>query len=168
MDWWDRVDQTIARVEGLLLAITLSTMILLAFLQIVLRNFFLTGLSWGDPLVRYLVLWAGFTGAALATREGKHVRIDVFSQWVPGVGNRIIHMLTDLFSFFICGVLTYAAGVYIKNEAQMSAKTFFDIPLWIPQIIIPICFGLMALRYGFRSLGDLSNILNSDEHRGKI
>ena len=94
MDQWDHVDKIISRVEQLLLAIMLSLMILVAVLQIVLRNFFATGLSWGDPLVRYLVLWAGFTGAALATKEGKHINIDVFSRWVPGRGYTIIQIIT--------------------------------------------------------------------------
>ena len=168
MDHWNRLDEIIARVEQFLLAITLSTMILVAFLQIVLRNFFGTGLSWADPMVRYLVLWAGFTGAALATREGKHIQIDVFSQWLPGLSNRIIQLIIHLFSSFICGLLTYAAFVFIRNEAQISGTTFLDIPVWIPQLIICISFGLMALRFGFRALGDFLSILKPDKHHGNI
>jgi TRAP-type C4-dicarboxylate transport system permease small subunit len=168
VDHWNRLDEIIARVEQFLLAVTLSAMILVAFLQIVLRNFFGTGLSWADPLVRYLVLWAGFTGAALATREGKHIQIDVFSQWLPGVSNRIIQLIVHLFSSFICGLLTYAAFVFIRNEAQISGNTFLDIPVWIPQLIICISFGLMALRFGFRALGDFLSILNPDKHQGNI
>ena len=168
MDRWHQLDEIIARAEQFLLAIMLSSMILVAFLQIVLRNFFATGLSWADPMVRYLVLWAGFTGAALATKEGKHIKIDVFSQWLPGLSNRIIHLITNLFSFFICGLLTYAAFVFIRNEAQISGTTFLDIPIWIPQLIICISFGLMALRFGFRALGDFFSILNPDKHHGNI
>ena len=168
MDRWNRLDEIIARAEQLLLAIMLSSMILLAFLQIVLRNFFATGLSWADPMVRYLVLWAGFTGAALATKEGKHIKIDVFSQWLPGLGNRIIHLITNLFSFFICGLLTYAAFVFIRNEAQISGATFLDIPVWILQLIICISFSLMAMRFGFHALWDFFSILNPDKHHGNI
>jgi len=80
---WERVDETIDRVEQTLLVTFLGFMILIAFLQIVLRNFFNTGLSGGDPLLRNLVLWIGFIGATLATREGKHINIDVVSRWLP-------------------------------------------------------------------------------------
>ena len=79
---WDRLDKKISRVEQVLVTILLTMMILLAFSQIVLRNFFATGISWGDSLVRYLVLWVGFIGAAIATREGKHINIDVVSRWL--------------------------------------------------------------------------------------
>ena len=64
MNNWDRIDQFIGRIEKILLAVMLGLMVLMAFSQIVLRNFFATGIPWGDSLVRYLVLWVGFIGAA--------------------------------------------------------------------------------------------------------
>src|SRR4030042_3169854 len=116
MDRLDQIDQRIDRVEQILIVTFLSFMILIAFLQIVLRNFFTTGLSWGDPLLRNLVLWIGFIGATLATREGKHINIDVVSRWLPSLGKNVVTLIIHLFSFFICCLLTYAALKFIKNE----------------------------------------------------
>ena len=48
MNRWERVDEAIERVEQTLIVTFLGFMILLAFLQIFLRNFFATGLDWGD------------------------------------------------------------------------------------------------------------------------
>jgi C4-dicarboxylate transporter DctQ subunit len=159
MDRWERADEIIDQVEQILLVILLSSMIVIAFLQIVLRNLFSTGLTWGDPLVRNLVLWVGFIGAALATKEGKHINIDVVSRWMPPFGKGLIEFLTRLFSFFICGLLTFAAFKFIKNEAQMGNVTFLRIPAWIPEIILPIVFGLMVLRFGLQSLKNLFTIM---------
>jgi C4-dicarboxylate transporter, DctQ subunit len=149
---WERVDAVIDRVEQTLVSIFLSIMILIAFLQIVLRNLFATGLTWGDPLVRNLVLWVGFIGAAIATREGKHISIDVVSQWVPSRGKIVIEVIIHVSSFIICGLLTFAAVKFVRNEALMGSVTFQGISSWIPELILPITFGLMTLRYGFRSL----------------
>ena len=159
MDRWERTDEVIGRVEQALIAILLSFMILIAFLQIVLRNLFATGITWGDPLVRNLVLWTGFIGAAIATREGRHLNIDVVSRWVSARGKVFIEVITNLFSFFICGLLTIAALKFVKNEAQMGSLTFLGIPAWIPQIILPVSFGLMALRFGLRSFKNLLTIV---------
>jgi C4-dicarboxylate transporter DctQ subunit len=162
---WERTDEAIDRVEQILLVILLSSMILIAFLQIVLRNLFSTGLSWGDPLVRNLVLWIGFIGAALATREGKHINIDVLSRWMPPWGKDLTEFLTQLFSFFICALLTFAAWKFIRNEAQMGNVTFLGIPAWIPEIILPLVFGLMALRFGLRSFKNLLTVMKTGEGR---
>ncbi|OGP82860.1 MAG: hypothetical protein A2Z08_06900 [Deltaproteobacteria bacterium RBG_16_54_11] len=152
MNHWERVDAIIDRVEQTLISILLSVMILIAFLQIVLRNLFASGFTWGDPLVRNLVLWVGFIGAAIATREGKHISIDVVSQWLPARGKIFIEVIIQLFSCIICGLLTFAAVKFIRNEALMGSITFLGIRAWVPEIILPVTFGLMTLRFGFRFL----------------
>jgi TRAP-type C4-dicarboxylate transport system permease small subunit len=152
VDRWQRVDEIISQVEQTLLVVLLSSMIFVAFSQIVLRNLFATGLTWGDALVRNLVLWVGFIGAALATKEGNHINIDVVSQWMPSLGKTIIAGITHLFSFLICGLMTFASLKFIKNEVQMGNVAFLGIPSWIPEIILPITFILMAFRFGLRSI----------------
>jgi len=158
MNQWERVDDTIERVEQTLLVAFLGFMILLAFLQIVLRNFFFTGLDWGDSLLRNLVLWIGFIGATLATKEGKHINIDVVSRWLPSLGKNVVTLIIHLFSFSICCLLTYAALKFIKNEVQMGNITFLNIPAWVPEMILPITFSLMTFRFGLRSFKNLSEI----------
>ena len=164
MDRWGRADEVIDRVEQTLVSILLGLMILIAFLQIVLRNIFATGIAWADPLVRNLVLWVGFVGAAIATREGRHINIDVLPRWVPQQGKTIIGVIVQLFSAFVCGLLTFAAVKFVRNEALMGSFTFLGIPAWVPQMILPITFGIMALRFGLRSLRDLSKVIKAGKN----
>jgi TRAP-type C4-dicarboxylate transport system permease small subunit len=147
MNRWERLNEIIARIEKYLVVLLLSLMMVLAVMQIVLRNFFETGLSWGDVLVRYLVLWVAFIGAALATKEGKHINMEIFSQWVSEKGDTYLKGLAHLCSIFICGLLTYAAIKFIHFEAQLGSTIILGIPIWIPELIIPITFGLMAFRF---------------------
>jgi C4-dicarboxylate transporter DctQ subunit len=139
MDQLERIDETIDRIETVLIVVFLSSMMILAFLQIFLRNVFTTGLAWGDTLLRNLVLWIGFIGATLATREGKHIH---------------------LFSLLICGLLTYASLKFIRNEMQMGTPTLLGIPIWILEAILPLTFGLMAFRFALRSIKSASLSLN--------
>jgi TRAP-type C4-dicarboxylate transport system permease small subunit len=164
MSRWQRWDETLGRVEKFLVAAMLSTMILLAFLQIILRNVFNTGIAWGDPLVRYLVLWVGFIGASLASKEGKHITMEVFSIWFSGYGSRYLKVIPHLLSAFICGLLTFAGWTFVQNEAQMGGTIFLEIPVWIPQIIIPITFALMTLRFGFRAFAKFVMIFNPENY----
>ena len=159
MDHWTRLDRLIGHIEKTLLSVILAAMITLAFLQIVLRNFFDTGLPWGDSFVRYLVLWVGFIGAALATREGSHINIDVLSRWLPGVSRTVNLLIVNLFSCVICAILAYASLVFIRNERLMGDTVFFDIPVWLLQLVLPITFALMALRYALYGAGDIASLL---------
>ena len=161
-DRWERMDEMIARVEQTLVVSFLGFIIFIAFLQIILRNFFSTGLDWGDSLLRNLVLWIGFIGATLATKEGKHINIDVISKWLPSMGKNVVTLITHLFSFLVCCALTYATLKFIRNEIQMGQKTFLNIPVWIPEMILPVTFGLMSFRFGLRSFKNLSEMGKRD------
>ncbi len=157
-------NEAIGRVEKFLIVVMLGVMILVAFLQIVLRNALSTGISWGDPLVRYLVLWVGFIGASLATKEEKHITIEVFSRWFSG--NRVFYLklLSQLVSIVICGLLTFAGWTFVQNEAQMGGIAFLKIPIWIPQMIIPITFALMTLRFLINFTAALSIVLRPGDY----
>ena len=164
---WERVDEGIGRVEQTLIVTFLTFMILLAFLQIVLRNFFSTGVDWGDSLLRNLVLWVGFIGATLATKEGKHINIEVVSRWLPSLGRHIVTFIINLFSFFVCCASAYAALKFIKNEVEMGNRTFLNIPAWIPEMILPTTFIVMTLRFGLRSFKTLSETRKMDPFRDR-
>lgn len=131
-------------------------MILVAFGQIVLRNFFASGVDWGDSLVRYLVVWVGFVGAAIAAKEDKHITIDVLSRWLRGTRKRSINVISHFSSAAVCGLLTWAGIKFIWFEAQMGGTAFFNLPVWVPELIIPVAFGLMTLRYTLRLISELT------------
>jgi TRAP-type C4-dicarboxylate transport system permease small subunit len=158
MNIWDELDEKISRIETVLITVLLTVMILTAFSQIVLRNFFSTGIDWGDALVRYLVVWVAFIGAAIATREGKHITIDLLSHWFTGAGSVAIQALICFFSAAICALLSVAAIKFVWFEAQMGSTTFLDLPVWAPELIMPVTFGLMTLRFVmgmFREIGKM-------------
>ena len=155
MDRWERADEAVAKVEQTLVVTFLSFMILVALLQIVLRNVFSTGLDWGESFLRNLVLWIGFIGATLATKEGKHINIDIVSRWLPSLGRTVVMLVTHLFSFSVCCLLTYATLKFIRNEFQMGNRTLLNIPVWIPEMILPITFSLMTFRFGLRAIKNL-------------
>ena len=79
-----RLHRGLLRLEDGLLVSLLVLMVLLATGQILLRNLFDAGLSWGDPSLRLMVLWLALLGAMAATRDDNHIRIDLLSRYLPG------------------------------------------------------------------------------------
>jgi C4-dicarboxylate transporter, DctQ subunit len=151
-DRLEHLDRIIGRLEQVLLGILLGAMILVAFTQIVLRNVWMTGLDWGDDLVRNLVLWTGFLGAAVATKEGKHISIDVVSRWISPKARTGINVISDGFSLVICALLFLAALKFVSNEIQMQGRLFLEVPSWVSQIILPFTFAVMTFRFCLRFL----------------
>jgi TRAP-type C4-dicarboxylate transport system permease small subunit len=69
-----------------------------------------------------------------------------------------------LISALVCALLVFAGWTFVANEAQMGDTTFLQIPLWIPQIIIPVAFAMMTLRFFLRFFAELAMIVNSGKN----
>lgn len=142
--------------EDIFLVCLLGAMLVIATLQILLRNFFGTSLIWGDSLTQKLVLWAGFMGASVATREGHNIVIDVLARLLPEGAKSWVRALTDLFSAVVCAVLLYASIIYLQYEYMEKSTTLWNLPTWTLLIVFPITFSLMSFRFAagcFKSFG---------------
>ncbi len=133
-------------IDGLL-CLMLVAMMVLACLQIGLRTFFSGGLLWADPLLRYLVLWCGMLGAVVATREKKHIAIDVVGYLAPEQVKPWIGLLLDLFSSFVAVILTWAAVIFVQNERLFGSLPLLTVPSWIWNLIFPIAFALISIHF---------------------
>ncbi len=149
------LNNILSKIESLLLIIILFTMIFLAFLQVVLRNFISSSISGADVFLRHLVLWVGFIGASLATKENRHINIDALSRLLSQTSKRIAAVVINLFSATVCFFLMRAAITFIKSEKEAGSVLLANIPTWIFQIIIAIGFGLMTLRFLLHALENL-------------
>ncbi len=141
------LNNSIRRIEELVLSLLLSTMILLSCLQIFLRQFFDSGLPWADPLLRHLVVWGGLLGAVLAVSQGKHISLDILSNLLPGHTKKFVSIASQLFSSIVCGFLTYASLLFLQNEMEFGGGPFLTIPSWGWNLIFPLAFAAMSLRY---------------------
>ena len=141
--WIKRLHHT----EDALLVILLSTMIVLAGTQILLRNIFDSGFVWIDPFLRVQVLWLGLLGATVATRHNKHIRIDLLSLLFKRNTNRLIQSITCQVSAWTCLVIAWYGSGWVGLDYADGLTSFAGIPAWMLEIIVPAAFGLIGLRF---------------------
>ena len=130
-----------------MLVIILTTMILLAASQIVLRNFFGFGFIWADELLRMLVLWIAVAGAVAASRTDKHINIAVLDRFLPGKIRSSVKVVVDLFTAGICLIITWYSIDFVRTSHEYGDLLLGKVPAWILQLVLPIGFGLIAWRY---------------------
>lgn len=135
------------RAEDALLVVLLSAMIVLAAAQILMRNFFDSGFVWIDPLLRVMVLWLGLIGATVATRDNKHIRIDLTSKLFRRNTHRLVQALVGQISAWTCLVIAWYGMRWIRLDYEDGVASFAGIPAWMLEIIVPLSFGLIGLRY---------------------
>lgn len=138
--------------ETFLLLFFLFAAILLASSQIILRNFFEVGIFWADSALRVLVLWIGMIGAMFASRNKKHIRIDVLSHYLPEKIKQNIWRVTEFISAIVCAIVAFYSIKFIQFEYEDGMIAFANVPVWLCESIIPVAFSVMSLRYFFYSL----------------
>ncbi|MBI2083973.1 MAG: TRAP transporter small permease [Deltaproteobacteria bacterium] len=153
------INDRLARIEESFLCLFLLAMILLAFLQVVSRNLFSTGLLWADAFVRLLLLWVGFLGAALATRLNQHLSIDVFTKFLGGRSRKLIGIFVKIFATIVCLYLYQAAVQFVRLEKEAGSEFFSSIPNWSVELIIPMTFILMSFHFSVAILNDMKELL---------
>ncbi len=150
------ISKALSWIENSLVIVLFSSMVILAFLQVVLRNVFSTGFLWADPLLRHMVLWIGLIGASLATEQVKHLNLDIITRFVSSKTQNILRIITNLFAGIITIFIAEAGWTFLQNEIESGEIILsigrFNFPAWWFQIIIPIGFGLMAFRFFIRAV----------------
>lgn len=142
-----RVLDGLRKLETALLVGMLLLMMGLSAAQILLRNVFGTGLVWADVGVRLLVLWIGLAGAMVASRTGDHIRIDAAVRYLPGRWAGAAEALSRLATALVCGLAAWHGFRFVRMEAEFGGTAFLRVPVWVCQTIIPVAFGVIALRY---------------------
>lgn len=149
------INDRLAQIEESFLCLFLFAMILFAFLQVVARNLFSTGILWADAWTRILLLWVGMLGAALATRLNQHLSIDVFAKFLGGRAKRLVAIFVKLFATIVCLYLFEAAVRFIRLEKEAGGTFFGSIPNWSVELILPTTLILMPFHFFVSVLNDL-------------
>ena len=142
----------IHRLETGFLVLLVVCLLVLTCGQILMRNLFSITFLGTESLVRHLVLWIGLTGALVATRLDKHIRIDAALRLLPARVRAIVLGCADFFSAALCSYLTYIASRFVLDERAFGTTAFFAVPSWIAQLCFPLVFGLMTLRFLWQSI----------------
>lgn len=150
--------------DSTLVALTLAT-ILLGASQIVLRNSGVSGLTWMDPAARVAVLWLAMFGALRASREQKHIVIDLLSHYSSPIIRKVTYFIVSIAAAAICFFAAYHSVIFVWGEYEAGQlygyeMAFLNVPVWFCEAIIPFALALIGLR-------SLINCMNPPELSGQ-
>lgn len=132
--------------EDFILIGMLFVAIVLAVLQIFLRNFFDAGIVWSDILLRIIVLWIGMFGAMYASRNNEHINIEIGLKLLSEKVKPYVQAVVFLFTAVICGIVAWYSVGFIVIEYEDGAMAFANVPVWLTEVIIPVAFINISLR----------------------
>lgn len=149
-----RAEARLAAAEGALLVALLAVMVALAFAQVILRHFGL-GLLWGETVLKHLVLWTGFLGAALAARSEKHFAWETAHVGAPARLKPWLRLSANLSGAVITAILLKASWSYFLDDRASGGELMtvggIVVKAWIASAGIPVGFALVLTHLLFKS-----------------
>ena len=94
-----------------------------------------------------LVLWTALIGAMVATRQGKHINIDIITRFVSDKGRLMVGAAANLFTAVVCIVTMYYSVIFVALEYEDGSPAFANVPNWLCEAVIPFAFLIMGGRY---------------------
>ena len=119
--------------EEVLSVICLAIMVILVFMQVICRYVLHAALPWSEEIARFLFLWIIWLGASYATKEKKHIRLDIIVSRLKGkvqIAVSAVAYIVWLAFMCILSVLSLQLTANIFNLGQIS--TAAAVPMWIP------------------------------------
>lgn len=117
------------------------------FAQVVCRYLFHTAITWTEELAGFAMVWAVYSGAALAVRERFHIRIMIGVMALPRLFSLATVLVGDLIWMAFNIFMIWQGWLY---EVLMWEQTYISPSLQIdqkwPQSIIFIGYILISLR----------------------
>jgi C4-dicarboxylate transporter DctQ subunit len=147
MQFLDRLVRRLSRLGIALAAIALIVSLFLIVYSVVMRYFLNQPAAWVDELVGYLLVATVMLASADALLEGEHIEVDIVTERLPARG-RWVTLLLGLVAVAVSAVLLTVEGVDMVLFSKMvglMSNGYMAVPMWIPQLLVPIGATLMGL-----------------------
>ena len=121
------------------------------FANIIGRYFLSVSLSWAEEAMLFLMIGCVFLGAGPVGWMGRHIRMDVVVSLLPRPARMPFDLLSDLVTIATCIALAIFALPVMTMLAELDQRSeSANIPLVIPQAVVPVGLLLMALLIAIR------------------
>lgn len=142
---------------GLFIIVAVS----LVFIQIVLRTVFDFGLSGLYEMASFCMIWSVFLTAGVGIKRNTHVRVDLLLQVVPPRVAFVMEIVIALFIVTVSLALVVSGWLLVHESVIFGDWTLgtMRVPMWLPQLIMPLGGFLMFVHSVGRIIGLLRGTL---------
>jgi len=134
--------------EEALVTILMAAMTLVTFMQVVARYVFNYSFVWALELTGVMFAWLIFIGMSYGVRVGAHIGVDILVRSLGPRAARVVGSLAAALCIVYALIVTYGGYQYVSKMHDVGIL-MQDMPVqqWIPRLVIPLGFALLALRF---------------------
>jgi TRAP-type C4-dicarboxylate transport system permease small subunit len=134
-----------------LAGVLLVVSVLLNFANVVGRYFFNASIFWAEEVMLFLMVGCVFLGNGVVAWSGRQLRMDVIVGMMPAPLQKFFALASELIFIVVALMIVWFALPVIRdlwNFDQRSQSA--ELPMVIPQVMVPIGFLIMAVLVALR------------------
>lgn len=137
-----------SRLGAGLSSILMLFIVILIFVEIILRTFFHTSTFISDEYSAYFFVGVVMLGLSYTFKENGHIRITILTSKMPQRIGFVLEIISLFIILIILGFLIYHSVLMIYDGyvLDIRADTVAETKLFIPQIFIPVGFSLFFMQ----------------------
>lgn len=162
LNLFDRFLDLISSVVKYAILVMTTGIFIIVLFTVFSRYLFNYVASWSEEVPRYLLVWIGFLGAALAVRQNEHIGFDYIFNKLPPTGQKILRLLLNL-GIAVIGLIMLVYGMdFVK---QFGGDWMESIPyknIWF-YTSLPVSGALILLYVIRQEIDGIRNLFRPRE-----
>jgi len=138
----------VGRIEEGLVALLITLMTLITFVQVVARYVFNYSFVWALELTTFLFGGLIFLGISYGVRVGAHIGVDVLVKALPPRTARLVAIAATLLCLVYATIVFVGGWIYVNKIYTIGILAQdMPIPQWVPRAVLPLGFALLFFRF---------------------
>lgn len=139
------VDALMNGVRALIGAVLVLS-VLLNFCNVIGRKFFFHPIVGAEEVMSFLMVAVVFLGAGVVAYDGTHINMEIVIDRLPVPLRNTFRALAQIGAIAIAGAIVTLGVPIVGHLAAFDERSqAANVPLWIPQLMVPVGLTLLAI-----------------------
>ena len=116
--------------------------------EVIMRYLFNSPTIWVNEVSRFLQIWATYLALTYSFHKNDFIRITVIYDRLNENGKKILDFISFIFILIFSSFVVYYGWIiaYDSLKVGRTSSTILDVPSFLTELAIPLCFAFLVLR----------------------
>ena len=144
MNYYDKL----VKYSGYLASALFITIGFIVSYEVIMRYLFNSPTIWVNEVSRFLQIWATYLALTYSFHKNDFIRITVVYDRLNENGKKLLDFISFVFIIIFSSFVVYYGWLiaYDSLKVGRTSSTILDVPSFLTELAIPLCFAFLVLR----------------------
>lgn len=134
------------RLEEAIGAVLLAIMVVMLFVQVIMRYVFKTSAAWISEYALYMFMYFVFLACSGAFLRNDHIQIIALIEKLPERLKAVANLFLYIVNMIFVSIVAYVVFLRVLDQIQMKTVSITQFPLWLMSASLLVGMAASAIR----------------------